>query len=368
MYLITNRGKSFAPESVVETLWPHREYADPKRAVRTMVCRLKQVLGEHPPGSGLPQLVLSQGCYSWNAGSRYWLDAEEFERLCREARRLAAERPDQAASTYKEALGLYQGDYFPEGAFQEWVIPVRHYYARLYLQSALELAGLLRQAREHDTLILFCEKALLIVPFEEELHACFLETLLETGKVRQARAHYEYATAALYRELGVKPSPVMRSLYSLIKSQAGDFDPDPSSVQQTLEAKEEARGVFCCDQDTFRHLYQLERRRAARSGKAAFLGLLTFTSPRHERTHRRTLREAMAALQEIIRDKLRMGDVCCRWNEAQYLLILPGLNLEQAEQVLRRVRSGFQEKHPAEDLNLLSRVQALLPYWPHDKG
>ncbi|MGI6097718.1 MAG: BTAD domain-containing putative transcriptional regulator [Dethiobacteria bacterium] len=51
---------------------------------------------------------------------------------------------------------------------------------------------------------------------EEELHLRYIESLMELGRNKQAQEHYEYISAHMYRELGVKPSVEMRRLYQLL--------------------------------------------------------------------------------------------------------------------------------------------------------
>jgi len=361
-YLITFRGKGSLPEVMAETLWPDQEYEDPKGAIRTLVYRLRRLLTEKTGLSDkIDFITFYQGGYQWNTKVNYWLDADDFERLCAQAEQTAAGRPEQAIDLYSRALSLYQGEYLPECSYHEWVIPVRHHYHRIYLKAVVELTSLLKPLRRYSEIISVCERALAVEPFEEELHLAFLDALVSSGRLKQARAHYEHITSALYRELGVKPSLAMRSMYRRIQSNEPGVELDLTVIQESLADQQAARGAFLCDPDVFRYLYRLEKRRGERTGQAVFLALLTLARPDLDRPDPETLRRGMDRLEDHLVGSLRKGDVVSRWNEAQFLLIMPGLNMEQAEKVLERIKKGFVKKCDPRDLVLHTKLQSLLP-------
>ncbi|MEW6243779.1 MAG: bacterial transcriptional activator domain-containing protein [Bacillota bacterium] len=47
---------------------------------------------------------------------------------------------------YRKAISLYRGEYLPECPYQEWVLPARHYYRRIYLKCVSSLVHLLNLA------------------------------------------------------------------------------------------------------------------------------------------------------------------------------------------------------------------------------
>ncbi len=364
-YLLTQREKRVLPETILDALWPEQEYSDPKRAVRTMVSRLRQILDSAKTcEEDSSHISLAQGCYKWNNSLDYWLDAEAFEALCYQAHQLSRDNLEEAIETYHEALSLYKGDYLPESSYYEWVLPVRNYYSRIYLRSVLEMAELLKKKQDHNRIIKITENALLIEPYEEEFHLRFMEALLETGKPKQALAHYEYVTTSFYRDLGVKPSPALRNLYRMMKNDVDNFQLDLSSIQDSFKDREEAQGAFFCDSDLFRLFYQMERRRSERTGQSVFLGLQSFVPADKTVALASLIPDMMEKLRQTIQGSLRLGDIFCRWNESQFLLMLPGLTQDKAEMVLKRIEERFWHHHGEgrfEGITLYSRVQKLLP-------
>ncbi|MCW3490444.1 BTAD domain-containing putative transcriptional regulator [Dethiobacter alkaliphilus] len=359
-FLITRRDQGMLPEYIVETLWPDGEYADARRALRTPVYRLRQLI-DSDCNSGESSILFSQGCYNWNPECDYWLDVDEFERLYHQAQELSTKNTSAAIELYQKALSLYRGEYLPECSYSEWVLPVRNYYRRLYLQSVLGLTELLKEEANNREIINVYEKVFLIEPYEEEFHTRYLEALLMQGNNKKALSHYEYITAALYRELGIKPSPAMLRIYKKISFGESKIDLDLTSIQEMFDVRNESDGAFHCDPDVFSFLYKLERRRSERSGQPAYLLLFSLTRKDYSIPPQQELSLYQEKLKDILLTCLRKGDVVTRWNEAQYLVILPGVNNEMAKVIARRIKEAFRQEFSGEDIRIRGKEQPLPP-------
>ena len=356
MYLITHRGKSATPETILEALWPEQDYNNPKNAIKILVHRLKQKLETNGIPDARSSISCMYGCYGWNSSIPYWFDAVEFESLCQEARSLAKTDPLQSAEKYREALALYQGDYLPECRYSDWVLPARHYYKRLYVSCTTELLALQKEHRLYSQMLEDCEKAFFIERFDENLHLRFIEALLEEGKISQARAHYEYITSIVYQELGVKPSPSLRDIYRTIKVQ--NKTPE---LQDLLTEQDSTRGALICDPETFRFVCRVERRRASREEAPVQLGVLSFTGTDFLPPPPPQLQQSMDRLKQILRASLRGGDVISPWSENQFTLLLPRISLQQAENVLQRVSKLFNKAGSPERIMLQCSAHPFLP-------
>ncbi len=69
---------------------------------------------------------------------------------------------------------------------------------------------------------------------------------------------------------------------------------------------------------------------------------------------------AAAELKKVIAGSIRGGDVYTQWNEAQFLLLLPGQCSEMGEQVMQRIQKGFDRALEPADLLLKYTIQPLL--------
>lgn len=361
MYLITHREKPHSPEAILETLWPDQEYADPSKAIKGIVHRLRQKLDSEIENGSNSTITNSHGCYSWNQDSTCWHDAEEFETLCREARAKAGSDPEAACQHYRQALDLYRGEYLPESPYSDWLLPIRYHYRRLFIDSVLRYMELLKKQKSYNLMIEECEKFIALERFEEEFHLRYIEALLAVKKIAQARSHYEHVSSMFYQEFGAKPSAAMRSLYGAIRKQGMDTEVSFTDVKDILHELDEAEGPLYCEREFFRILCRLEKRRSEREDRPVHIGLLTFAETSGFKTGSYKLKDAMEKLNDALSASLRKGDVFTTWKEEQFAILLPGATREQAGDALKRAMKKLAKDLPAiEEHDLQSTLYPLL--------
>jgi DNA-binding SARP family transcriptional activator len=361
-FLISHRDKAFFPEVILEKIWPDNEYNDPNMIIRAQIFRLRQALKAVPEGPNLAaNIVFAQGCYGWQEKVECRLDTVEFEALASQAEKLTDEKPEDAIRLYRKAIFIYKGEYLPESSFYEWVEPLRAYYHNRYLDCVYGLIKLLKARHAYSEIIKICEQACAIDYFEENVHIKLIEALLAEDQSAKARAHYNDVTLIFQRELGIKPSEQMKNLYRLIGAEPGSFELDLTTIQERLKGKESVSGAYLCDTELFRYFYQLERLRVERNGQSVLLGLLTLTTLDYSDPPEKILKEVMQNFQGVILDSLRKGDLLTRWNDAQFLVLMPGLTREQAVRVLERIERNFNKKYSLKGLILHKKVESLLP-------
>jgi DNA-binding SARP family transcriptional activator len=360
-YIITNRGKNILAETIQDTLWPDQDYEYSSKAFRTMIHRLRQVLKKGlPEESNIQTIVFSHGCYSWNPNLDYTLDAEEFEQNYVAARKVKASDSLKTLECYRNMLELYQGSYLSESMYTEWTIPFRNHYRRVYLESMADYCNLLVEQGDTDTILEVCENVTLLEPLEEDFHLFLMEALIKKGKIKDARQNYEYITTKLYHELGLRPSAEMRSLYGKITAKDKANRADIDSVQEGIINQPSSDGPFYCDKKTFQSIYDLERRRAERSGQSVFIVLLTLQLSPRVVGEQDTIKKALTTLKDIIERSLRKGDVCSLWGDLQFILILPSINMEQTKLVVERLEKAFREIIKQDEILLKARYQPIL--------
>lgn len=360
MYLITNRDILLPPEAIQEALWPDSEGSDPGKKLKNLVHRLRKKIDPPDGNQSDSAIIYSRGCYSWNRDLNYWLDAEAFESLCKQGRELSSSEPEKAISKYLEAFYLYSGDYLPELSLSDWVIPIRHYYSQLYLRSVVELLDLCRKTNRNSEITMICEKAFLIENFEEELHLHYLEALLKEGKTVQARNHYQYITALLYREFSARPSEAMQTINKKICRGSSKKTINFSDIQELTKGCQVFDGAMFCDPEAFDLICKLEKRRAVRGEHSLFVATITLTDPNYIQPPVHILSEAMAIQKEVLFYCLRKGDVFAQWNESQYLVLLPTVSLSDVEVIMQRVVSNFKQKAAKGDVIPRSSIHQLM--------
>lgn len=359
-YLLTFREDLILPEKIVEALWPEADYIDPKRTLRALVFRLRKALRLEECADSDCLIISSRGCYKFEPKNYCVIDVVVFENLFRNAYEISKDDPNKAIELFKQVISMYKGDYLSETYGHDWLIPPRNYYRNMFLQSVYEASELLKEQKRFQEILSVCESALKHELFEEELHYNYIEALAGSGKLKQARNHYEYVTQVFERELGVKPSDSLTRLYRMLFGEISRTGLDMNYIKENLREEALPNGPMLCDKEFFKSLRQLETRRAERYGPTNFLGLLTVSLPNYSLPEPRVLEEGMKELKHLLLTNLRKGDVITEWSEAQFLLSLPSLNVKQAEIALKRIQKRFEETVQS-GLILLGKIQDSLP-------
>ena len=356
-YLIVHRQRHISQEELIETLWPEDENDNPANALKTLMYRTRatiaSVIGEEP------QLILSQrGSYSWNLHIDCVVDAEEFDQLVIKASDISLD-PTMRQEYYQEAISLYQHDFMPKLSDQMWVAPFATYYHYLYLDSVFSYGELLEEAEDYAKLVELCNQGVKIEPYEERLYVMLIKAYIALGNTTAAINTYEKATDLLYQNLGVRPSDSLRELYQDIMKENKLLEMDLTVIQQDLRETVARPGPFTCEYGFFREAYRLEARRAARHGSSVQIALITLSLPDGKSPTLSLLNKTMEQVLSVLENTLRRGDVVARYSGAQYVLMLPTANFEDANMILERIITNFNQKNRKSFLVLNYKIQQL---------
>ncbi len=356
-YIISNRGRNVHGDAIIDNLWPEQDYNDSRNSLHSLIYRLRQLI-DSDCNDTIDQsfITFSAGTYSWNENTAYWLDSVYFEQLCASARQVSSSKPSQAIDLYLEAIDTYKGDYLPELVYTEWTIPLRNYYHRLYLSAVQEVINLLDNIGNYEKIIDVCEKAIQLEFYKEEIHAAYLLALLKAGSITQACSHLEYATSIFEKEMGIDLKSVMPQISLLPEMENKDIGPNLNAIQQHLDKAVDPPGCMLCSPDVFRLFYKTESRRSERSGQPVFLAALGLEMDYSSKENDNT--ECMDLLHRTLTLNLRRSDVLCRWNDHQYLLLLSGLDADQAIKAIDRIQHSFESasEYPARLINEIKPI------------
>lgn len=340
-YLICHRSKSSTVQELTEVLWPDDRSDNPAGALKNLMYRLRTILKKTWQEGDF--VLTGRGNYRWNPDCPVLVDAEEFERLCREA----GQETEGERKTEKllEAVGLYRGRFLPDFADEYWIMSLSVYYHSLYLNAVKELAGLLESAGRFEEMERICRRAIELDPLDEELHCCLLKAYIGENKQNLAADHYRETVELLYDNLGVKPSDELQAVFDEMMKQLHEQESDLSVIQEELREEKKKRGAFYCEYGVFKKTYELEVRRGGRLGMAVYLSLVTLHPEKKlekgSEEYRGLMNAGMDQMQEVLLSSLRSGDVITRYSASQFLVMLPGCQYENARMVLDRINYNF---------------------------
>ena len=356
-YLTLHRERAVPQSEFIELFWPDDHSSNPVNALKTLLYRIRAML-EPLFGQEIQPILSQRGAYIWNPAVGCTLDIDRFEELCRlggDTQRTAEER----MTSYREAVELYKGDLLPKLSHQMWLVPMAVRYHTAYIAAVKDFAVLLDEAALYEEMHEVCARASDRDNLDEGLHTLIVRALLRQGKDAAALEHYEKATDLLYRNLGVRPSEELRSLYKEIMATEKTLETDPGGIMNDLREAAARPGAFVCEYGFFKGAYRLEVRRAIRSGTCVHLCLITVSLPDGGMPQLKVLSNTMDQLLDVLVNNLRRGDVVSKFSGAQYVIMLPAANYEDSNMVMDRVVRAFYQQHRRSFLKLTVRVREL---------
>lgn len=357
-YLIAFRNKTISQEELISALWSEDTIENPANALKNLVYRVRTVFSSHNLSFAKDIITFKRGTYHWNNKLKCKVDTEEFEQLYRRSTEVLLSN-NEKKECYRKAILLYKGNFLPDSSHLAWVIPLAGYYRSIYFKCVNKLVELLINENAYDEIINICEQAIIIDPYEELPHKYLIESLVLQNKHTAALNHYNYVTDLFYRELGVKPSEVMRSLYRDITKSINSIETDLEIIKEDLAEHSKINGTYYCDYVVFKNLYRVEARTASRTGQSIFIGLITITDKSDSIPNIQLLNDAMDKLLVIIKKSLRKGDIVSRFSATQYVLMFPSLTLGNGKNVLDRVSNNFLKQYKLDMIKIHSAIKPL---------
>jgi YVTN family beta-propeller protein len=225
--LLLRANQVVSTDELIDALWGANPPPTAHKALQGGVSQIRRALGSaavltRPPGYSL-------------SVDRDSLDADSFERLLADGRRLAHDDPARGAELLRGALALWRGPVLPEFAFEEFA---RNEIARL---EELKLTALEEridadlELGRHADVVPELELAVNRNPLRERLRAQLMVALYRSNRQAEALAVYQQGRRLLAEELGLQPAPQLQDLERAILSQ------DPSLELQSGHCPSERR-------------------------------------------------------------------------------------------------------------------------------
>jgi DNA-binding SARP family transcriptional activator len=218
-YLICQPGRAFSRDHLVGLLWPEKDPATARHALRQAVYNLKSIL---PGGAAETFLLSNHGEVQWNPAADFWLDTGEFESALRRGTARESIDPHHLA----KAAQLYRGELLAgffvrdSSAFEEWLVGEQERLRSTAVDVLRLLVESYRRRGEYRFGIHYARQLVVIEPLSEEAHRDLMRLCALAGRRGQALAAYERLQGLLDRELGVGPVAETRALYSSILGEA----------------------------------------------------------------------------------------------------------------------------------------------------
>ncbi len=208
--LLLNANRVTPTDQLIDVVWGEEPPPTARRSVQAYVSRLRRVLGDDRIVSVEPgyRIRVDEG----------ELDADRFEALMLLARSIGADDPSKALDAIHEALSLWRGPALAD--LRGGGISTRAHPYDEERKTAIEDAFDLEfELGLHGEAIPRIEACLLDDPYRERLWGQLMLALYRSGRQADALKAFGRARERLVGDLGINPSPELRTLEERILNQ-----------------------------------------------------------------------------------------------------------------------------------------------------
>lgn len=207
--LLLTPGRVVSFDTLIEWRWGSELPAHPRSALHSGVARLRRLMGDDL----VETVSLGYRLRAENAR----LDVSRFRDLVSAATTAAADGAERDAVDFLgEAVALWRGTPLANVDSPALVREAAHGLTELYLRAVDQRAGLCLRLGMYDTVVQELSVAVLRHPFHERLAGQLMIALMRGGRQADALAAYDRLRQQLAGELGLDPSPALRTLQAKI--------------------------------------------------------------------------------------------------------------------------------------------------------
>lgn len=336
--LLALHPEGMVKDKLIEALYEWEAITNKNNSLNTLIYRLRKSLVT----GGLPEedyIKVSKGLCIWAGSMSLKTDVQAFE-AAYEAANAAAEEKEERVKL-ECAFELYQGELLPQLANEGWVIVESVRLKRIYETVVKRLTQLLDKAGDYPEMYRVYTAAAALYPFEE-WQTGQIESLMRMERYEEAQTIYKETVRRYSEELGLSPSQKMLNSFQVMREKLMQTEESFGKIKENLQEAALERGAYYCALPSFVDTYRVICRVVERSGQTAFLMSCTLTQLNPNR-EKKNASEISEWLKTAICASLRRGDLCTRYSKNKYLVLLMGMQQEDGQIIMDRIRSNFSE-------------------------
>jgi DNA-binding SARP family transcriptional activator len=212
--LLLRGGEVVSSDQLIEDLWGESPPRHALASLQNLVSELRKRLGPALLRTRAPGYMLEL--------DPHLVDAHRFVRLVDSAR--AAERAAERAEALRRALALWRGRALVDVAFEPFADQAAARLEATRQDAREELIDAELQLGRHHAVVAEIESLIAEQPFRERPRSQLMLALYRAGRQADALAAFREARRFLHEELGLEPSPTLRSLHQAILRQEPALD------------------------------------------------------------------------------------------------------------------------------------------------
>ena len=215
--LIALGGKDVREEQITDLLWPESEGDTAHIGFKTLLSRLRQLLG-------VKDAIEFQGGKASLTPETCWVDAWAFEEIFLQAKKAWEDKRgslEKAVGLTEAALAIYKGNFLQGDEGYDWTSSQCERLRRKFLFLMNRLGEHLQQAKRWKEAVEHYEKAIEVDPLPEEFYQNLMTCYLQTGQSNEGIAVFRRFRKMISQGMDIVPSRKTEAIYqSLLNNQA----------------------------------------------------------------------------------------------------------------------------------------------------
>lgn len=236
--LLLHANQTVSTDRIIDALWGEDLNGREVATLRVHIANLRRSL--ESPGAAEPGLIVTQPPGYRLTTDPDSIDANRFERLASEGRRLLHEDAAEAEIRLSEALSLWRGSALEEVGYEIFAEAEVRRLEELRISTIEDLFEARLALDAHAELVGEIESAVAVNPLRERLWGQLMTALYRSGRQADALTAFRRLSDILGSELGLEPGPELQVLENRIPrqrsnpAQTGDaFAPPPPATGRT---------------------------------------------------------------------------------------------------------------------------------------
>lgn len=337
-YFIYHHRRKISSSDLQELMFSEGESNNPANALKTLMYRLRILLKNNLRDYDF--ILSSHGLYYWNSEVKLIFDVDDFNSYYRLGRNKSF-KESVRVDYYLKAFNKYKGAFLPMLDEVKDLIIIRTHLNSQFLNIARYLIGYYYKLERYDIVEELCSITLSFNHNDETINLFLIISLVKQAKMNLAKEHYNQVITSFNN---ISNNTIHKMKYYLSLDNKGNEGKNIRAIQEDLVEKRVEK-AFVCDYDFFKKIYQFEARKTFRKENKGTVALLTIKPKKYVEQnldiYNRVLEDSSKILKDIILGSLRMGDIVCKYNDRQFLILLD-CSISEAGGVIARIKKLFQ--------------------------
>ena len=217
-YLLAHRETPVPRDVLMDVFWRDAEPEAARNSLHVALSGVRRALRAAGPE---PLLERWHETYRLSERVDVWVDAEVFERFCRDGHRAeAAGNAPAALRAYERAAQLYEGDFLADDPYAEWAGETREYLRMAAIEAQCRQVALYAARDDHGTASLVARRVLSVDPCNEPVHRQLMLSYARSGQDHLALLQFHRCREALWAAFRIGPAPETVALYESLRDRA----------------------------------------------------------------------------------------------------------------------------------------------------